>query len=94
MDWVKTYESFVNENYANREIEKFEDVVSLPKGSGIITSVNYDRDKKIITVDLLPNIGTFDLVGLLSAVEKRKSNLKKEYGGAKQIKMGSSVVNL
>jgi hypothetical protein len=95
MNWVKTYESFVYEGTTpNDEVDKFEDVIKLTKATGIITSVIYDEAKKILTVELAPKLGSFDVGGVMSAIDKSKSKIKQEYSGVKQLIVGSAVINL
>ena len=95
MNWIKTYESFMYEGSTpNSEVDKFEDVIGFTKNTGIITSVIYDTSKKILTVDVLPKLGSFDIGGLMSAIDKKKADIKKEYSGVSQLHIGSAVVNI
>jgi len=95
MNWVKTYESFVYEGTTpNDEVDKFEDIIKLTKATGIITSVIYDEAKKVLTVELEPKLGSFDMGGVMNAIDKSKSKIKKEYSGVKQLIVGSAIINL
>jgi len=95
MNWVKTYESFVYEGTTpNADVDKFEDIIKLTKSTGIITSVIYDEAKKILTVELAAKLNSFDIGGVMTAIDRSKSKIKQEYSGIKQIIVGSSVINL
>lgn len=95
MNWIKTYESFMYEGTTpNSEVDKFEDIIGLQKGTGIITSVIYDESKKILTVDLAPKLGSFDIGGVMNAIDKGKAKIKQEYGGIKQIQAGAAVISI
>ena len=95
MSWVKTYESFVYEGTTpTDEVDKFEDIIKLTKATGIITSVIYDEAKKVLTVELEPKLGLFDIGAVMNAIVKSKSEIKKEYSGVKQLIVGSAIINL
>ncbi len=92
MNWVKTYESFVYESVKD-DVEKFEKIISFQKGTGIITAVDYDNMKKVLTVTLADKLGSFDLGGVMASVDKAKKKIKKEYG-ANQLDIGNTTINL
>jgi hypothetical protein len=95
MNWIKTYESFIHEGSTpNSEVDKFEDIIDFTKGTGIITAVMYDDSKKILSVELLPKLNSFDIGGVMNAVDKSKAKIKKEYPGVKQLRIGAAVINL
>jgi hypothetical protein len=95
MNWVKTYESFVYEGTTpNDEVDKFEDIIKLTKATGIITSVIYDETKKILTVELVTKLNSFDVGGVMTAINRAKSKIKQEYSGVKQLIVGSAIINL
>ncbi len=93
MNWVKTYESFIYEGSTNPAIEVFEETIGFTKGTGIVTGVEYDPSKKLLTIDVLPKLSSFDLGGLMNAIDKAKSKIKKEYG-AKQVQVGNTAISL
>jgi len=95
MNWVKTYESFIYEGTTpNADVDKFEDIIKLTKATGIITSVIYDEAKKILTVELAAKLNSFDIGGVMNAIDKSKAKIKQEYSGVKQLIVGSAVINL
>lgn len=95
MSWIKTYESFIHEGTSPKaEIEKFEDTIKLTKGTGIITSVIYDEGKRILTIELAPKLNSFDIGGVMTAIDKAKSKIKQEYRNVNQLIVGSAVINL
>jgi hypothetical protein len=94
MNWAKTFESFLYEADEIDAVGEFEDAIKLPKGSGIITKVEYDASKKNLVIDLLPKLGSFDTGSLLGAIDKSKAALKKKYSGVKMITAGSTIINI
>lgn len=94
MSWVKTFENFLYENNELDSVGEFEDVIKIPKGSGIIKKVSYDASKKNLEIELLPKLGSFDTGSLLNAIDKSKAALKKKYSGVKMITTGSTIINI
>lgn len=95
MNWVKTYESFIHESYdVKKEVDEFEDLIKLTKNSGVITDVQYDDDKKILMIDLLPKLNHFDIAGVINAIEKSKTAIKKEYRGINQVHISSTIISI
>ena len=77
MNWAKTFESFLYEDNETDAVGEFEDIIKIPRGSGIITKIEYDASKKNLVIDLLPKLGSFDTGSLLNAIDKSKKGLKK-----------------
>jgi hypothetical protein len=95
MNWVKTYESFIFEkSEVTKEVDNFEDLINLTKNSGVITDVQYDESKKILTVDLLPKLNHFDIAGVMNAINKNKAEIKKEFRGVNQIHVDSIIISI
>ncbi len=92
MNWLNTFEAFVFESMKD-DIEKFEKTISFQQGTGIITGVSFDELKKVLTITLADKLGSFDMGGVMNAIDKSKKKIKKDYG-AKQIMVGSTIINL
>ena len=93
MNWVKTYESFIVEAIKpSDELRKFEKLVGLPEGIGIITSIEWDSPVLILTLE--NKVNAFDLSGVHDAIEKHKGDIKKKYPGIKDIQLGTSTIHL
>ena len=94
MNWIKTYESFINESPLAESIDDFEKLIGIPTGSGIITSVEYDKEKKTLVVNLVPKIGSFDTGSLMNAIDRSRNKIKTKYPGIKIITAGLASINV
>lgn len=95
MKWVKTYESFIIEAInPTEEVAKFEKLIDLPSGIGIITDVKWDAKTKSLVLALATNLNSFDVGGTHDAIDKHKVNIKKKYPGIKNIHVGTTTIHL
>jgi hypothetical protein len=95
MNWVKTYESFIVEAIKpSEEVAKFEKLVDLPDGIGIITNVKWDDKTKSLVLTLANKLNSFDVGGTHDAIEKHKGDIKKKYPGIKDIHIGTTTIHL
>ncbi len=95
MNWVKTYESYITESTSiSEEVDAFENLINLPKNSGVITDVNFDEANKVLTITLLEKLNHYDIAGVMSAIKKNKSAIKKEYQNVNQIQIGTNIINI
>jgi hypothetical protein len=93
MNWVKTYESYIYESM-KVDIENFEKAIAFQKGTGIITGIDYDMQNKVLTITTADKLSSFDLGGLMNAIDKKKKDIKKEYSGVKQLHVGNTVISI
>jgi len=95
MNWVKTYESFIIEAIKpSDEVEKFEELIDLPNGIGIITDVKWDDRTKALVLTLANKLNSFDVGGTHDAIDKHKGDIKKKYPGIKDIHVGTTTIHL
>ena len=95
MNWVKTYEAFIYEGSSpNPDVNKFESIIGIPKGTGVITSVIFDKAKHTLEITLMKYINVFDHENVMNSVKKNLKTIKTEYSGATKIHLGSAVIEL
>ena len=95
MNWVKTYESYIYEGSTdNPEVNRFESIIGVPKGSGVITSIVLDQGQHTLQVSLIDKINVFDLENVMTGVKRNLKSIKTEYSSAKKIIVGSAVIEL
>jgi len=95
MNWVKTYESYIYEGTTdNPEVNRFESIIDIPKGSGVISTVVLDQEKHVLTVGLIDKINMFDLENVMTGVKRNLKSIKTEYNRANKIVVGSAVIEL
>lgn len=95
MNWVKTYESFLTETIKpSADVAKFEELIDLPIGIGIITDVHWNDHTKVLILTLADKLNSFDVGGTHDAIEKHKGDIKKKYSGIKDIQVGTTTIHL
>lgn len=94
MNWVKTYESFIYEGSTdNPEVDRFESIIGIPKGTGVITSVILDKNSHVLKVSFMDKVNSFDEENVMTGVKRNHKSLKTEYN-AHEIHVGSAVIEL
>lgn len=95
---VLSYEEYLNERLINesenREIEKLEDLLKLPKGSGIFQSVEYDNSNKTLIIEQPTDLNPMDAGAVIAAINKEKPRVKKAYSGIKTISIGDLQITI
>lgn len=86
-------ESVINES-ADKEIEKLEDTLKLPKKTGIFQTVKYDTANKTLAIEQPKDLNPMDAGAVLAAINKEKSRVKKTYSGIKIITIGDLQISI
>ena len=94
MSWIKTYESFVFEANESKEVEKLENILKLPKNSGVFVSVEYDKNNKNLIIEQPSNIGAMDAGAILASINQEKPKIKREYSGIKTISISDLHIKI
>jgi hypothetical protein len=94
MNWIKTYESYIYEGSSDKpEVNRFESIIGIRKGTGVITSVILDNDSHTLRVSFMDKVNVFDVENVTKSVNKNLKSLKTEYG-IKLIHLGSAIIEL
>jgi len=86
-------EGVINEN-ADKEISKLEDLLKLPKNSGIFQSVEYDGANKTLIIEQPTDLNPMDAGAVIAAINKEKPRVKKAYSGIKTISIGDLQITI
>ena len=88
----------VNEGLVNeaddKEIEKLEDLLKMPRKTGIFQSVTYDTANKTLTIEQPKDLNPMDAGAVLAAINKEKARVKKAYSGIKNIMIGDLQITI
>lgn len=86
-------ESKINES-VDKEISKLEDLLKLPKNSGIFQNVEYDSANKTLLIEQPKDLNPMDAGAVFAAINKEKSRVKKTYAGIKTITIGDLQITI
>ena len=97
MNWVKSYQEYVNESvfiYEGNEdpaIAELEKLLKLPTHSGVFQSVKYDDIEKVLIIEQPTNLSNLDSGAVLNAINQQKPAIKKAYKGIKQVMIDNNM---
>jgi hypothetical protein len=96
MTWIKTYEAFIYEAgpKASPEVETLEKILKLPNNSGIFSAVAYDKTKAELHIEQPKDLNPMDAGAVMSAINKEKPAIKKEYKGIRKIVIGDLQISI
>ena len=99
MSFILSYTQFINESNSvyesvNKEVEKLEDLLKLPKNSGVFQTVSYDSTNKVLTIEQPNDLNPMDAGAVMAAINKEKPRIKKNYTGIKNISIGDLQITL
>lgn len=83
-----------NNESDEKEIGKLEDVLKLPKGSGIFQAVEYDSASKTLLIEQPNDLNPMDAGAVIAAINKEKPRVKKVYSGIKTISIGDLQITI
>jgi hypothetical protein len=97
MNWVKSYQEYVNESVFIKEgtedpaIQDLEKLLKLPKNSGVFQTVKYDEAEKTLVIEQPTNLSSMDSGAILSAINQAKPAIKKAYKGITQVMIDNNM---
>ena len=95
MSWIKTYEAFIWEGVpSDKNVEEFEKLLKLPKGSGVITAVVFDDKNGDLVLEQPTNLNPMDAGSVLASINREKQAIKKAYKGIKRVVIGDLQISI
>lgn len=95
MGWVKTYEAFIWEGApSDKNVEEFEKLLKLPKGSGVISAVAYNDKTGELVLEQPTNLHAMDAGMVIASINREKQAIKKVYKGIKRVVIGDLQISI
>lgn len=90
MNYVKTYNEFLNESaqIKNADVTGLERLLKLPQGSGVFQDVSYDDKTKTLVITQPKNLAPLDAGAVMGAISKETAALKRNYVGLRTVSIG------